>query len=184
MLVNHIENSYSNQLIEKAAKIKLLICDVDGVLSDGKVYWSNQGDEIKNFDIKDGLGIKLLQKAGIEVAVITGRDSKIVDFRANELGIKHVYQGRLDKRATFNQLLDELKLDAEQVAHVGDDLPDLPLMQLAGLGICVADAYHFVKQHADWITENKGGQGAVRNIADLILFSQNKLSDILKSYLL
>ena len=179
----YFENKYSETLVAKAAKIKLLICDVDGVLSDGKVYLTNQGDELKNFNIKDGLGIKLLQKSGIEVAIITGRKSAIVDYRAKELAIKYVFQGQVDKRATFNQLLLELNLLPDQVAHVGDDLPDLPLMKLAGLGICVADAYPFVSQNADWITENRGGEGAVRNIADLLLFSQNKLNDILLSYL-
>ncbi len=181
--IKSLENKFDKALLAKAAKIKLLICDVDGVLSDGKVYLTNQGEELKNFNIKDGLGIKLLQKSGIEVAIITGRKSAIVDFRAKELGIKYVFQGQLDKRATFNQLLLELNLLPEQVAHVGDDLPDMPLMQIAGLGISVADAYHFVSQNADWVTDNKGGEGAVRNIADLILFSQNKLSEMLQSYL-
>ena len=117
---------YSAELIEKAKKIKLLICDVDGVLSDGKVYFGNDGEELKNFNIKDGLGIKLMQRNGIEVAIITGRQSNIVDHRAAELGIKHVYQGRSDKRETYQEILKKLNLNTEQVAHIGDDLPDLP----------------------------------------------------------
>lgn len=174
---------YPEDIIRKASKIKLLICDVDGVLSDGKVYFTNSADEIKNFNIKDGLGIKLLQQSGIEVAIITGRRSAIVERRAEELGIQHIYQGHSDKKAAFAEITTRLKLTNEQVAHIGDDLPDLPLMQLAGLGISVADGYSFVRQHADWVTTNKGGEGAVRDTADLLLFSQGKLANILERYL-
>ena len=175
--------NYSFSVLEKAKKIKLLICDVDGVLSDGKVYFTNQGDELKNFNIKDGLGIKLLMANGIEVAIITGRNSNIVAQRAKELGIKHLFQGQPDKRATFNQLILALNLNPDQVAHIGDDLPDLPLMKLSGLGICVADGYHFVQKNADWITNHIGGEGAVRDVSDLILFAQNKLDNVLNGYL-
>ena len=173
---------YSATLLEKSAKIKLLICDVDGVLSDGKVYFSNAGDEIKNFNIKDGLGIKLLQRSGINVAIITGRQSKIVQRRAEELGITTIYQGHSDKRKAFREILDNEKLQAEEVAHVGDDLPDLPLMKLAGLGICVADGDEFVRQSADWTTQAIGGQGAVREVATLLLHSQGKLDAIHQEY--
>lgn len=183
MLSDNLKGAFSDELLHKASKIKLLICDVDGVLSDGKVFFSNQGAELKNFNIKDGLGIKLLQQSGIDVAIITGRNSAIVAHRAKELGIRYLYQGCVDKRAAFAEMLQQLALTNEQVAHVGDDLPDLPLMQLAGLGISVADAYSFVSQKADWITTHKGGEGAVRDIADLILYSQDKLNDILNSYL-
>jgi len=174
---------YSESLLKKASQIKLLICDVDGVLSDGKVYFSNQGDEIKNFNIKDGLGIKLLQKSDIEVAIITGRQSAIVAQRAKELDIQHIYQGHSDKQAAFDQLLEKLDIEASQVAHIGDDLPDLPLMNRAGLGISVADGYSFVRDNADWITPNNGGKGAVRDVADLLLFSQKKLTSLLNGYL-
>lgn len=174
---------YSAELIEKAKNIKLLICDVDGVLSDGKVYFGNDGEELKNFNIKDGLGIKLMQRNGIEVAIITGRQSNIVEHRATELGIKHVYQGRSDKRATYQEILEKLRLNAEQVAHIGDDLPDLPLMQMSGIGICVADGYAYVQENADWITEKRGGEGAVRDVADLFLFAQGKLEQVQRDYL-
>ncbi len=177
-----LKQSISPLVLEKASQIKLLICDVDGVLSDGKVYFTNQGDELKNFNIKDGLGIKLLQQSGIQVAIITGRQSAIVEHRAHELGIKLLYQGRPDKRATFSEIIQQLNLQPEQVAHIGDDLPDLPLMNLSGLGISVADAYFFVKQQADWITQMPGGSGAVREVADLLLSAQDKLSAILESY--
>jgi len=174
---------YSEEVLEKATKIKLLICDVDGVLSDGKVYFGNDGEELKNFNIKDGLGIKLMQRNGIKVAIITGRQSNIVDHRASELGIELVYQGRSDKRATFDEIARKLNLNHDEIAHVGDDLPDLPLMQKSGLGICVADAYHFLKERADWITKHNGGQGAVRDISDLLLTAQNKIELVLESYL-
>jgi len=178
-MTTEIESSIAT----KAQKIKLLICDVDGVLSDGKVYFSNQGDELKNFNIKDGLGIKLLQNAGIKVAIITGRESQIVAHRAKELGINILFQGRSDKRATFQEIIDSLSLSAEEVAHIGDDLPDLPLMKKAGLGLCVNDAHSFVKQNADWVASKNGGQGAVREAADMLLQAQGKLDDILSSYL-
>ncbi len=175
--------TYPKEVLDKAARIKLLICDVDGVLSDGKVYFGNQQEELKNFNIKDGLGIKLMQQHGIKVAIITGRKSYIVEHRAKELGIDLVFQGRSDKRATFDEIAASLNLSAEEIAHVGDDLPDLPLMKKAGLGICVADAYHYLLQQADWATSHDGGQGAVRDVADLLLTAQHKLDQILESYL-
>ncbi len=173
----------TSNLLKKASKIKLLICDVDGVLSDGKVYFTSNGDELKNFNIKDGLGIKLLQSAGIQVAIITGRQSTIVERRAHELNIKHIYQGNSDKRQTFQNILSSLKLKPEEVAHIGDDLPDLPIMRSSGLGIGVADAHDFVIKNADWVTKAKGGEGAVREVADLLLTAQNKLDSLLNSYL-
>ncbi len=180
LLENH---DYPQDILAKASQIKLLVCDVDGVLSDGKVYFTNQEDEIKNFNIKDGLGIKLLQKNNIAVAIITGRKSKIVEVRAKELGINYLYQGQSNKQSAFDSLLEQLKLNKEQVAHIGDDLPDLPLMKQTGLGISVADGYSFVRQQADWVTSKKGGEGAVREAADLLLFAQNKLDAIYANYL-
>ncbi|PWK47794.1 3-deoxy-manno-octulosonate-8-phosphatase KdsC [Pleionea mediterranea] len=173
----------SESLLLKARQIQLLIMDVDGVLSDGMVYYTNNGDEIKNFNIKDGLGIKLMHQAGIKTAIITGRQSAIVERRAKELGISHIVQGAPDKRNAFQSILAAENLTADQVAHVGDDLPDLPLMQLAGLGIAVKDANWFVRQHADWITDESGGKGAVRNIAELLLTSREQLTDVYHSYL-
>jgi 3-deoxy-D-manno-octulosonate 8-phosphate phosphatase (KDO 8-P phosphatase) len=173
----------SKIVTEKAAAIKLLICDVDGVLSDGKVYYSNQGDEIKSFNIKDGLGIKQLIEQGIQVAIITGRQSEIVERRAKELGINFIFQGRSDKQSAYNEIINTMKINTKQVAHIGDDLPDLPLMQQSGLGVCVADGHFFVRQNADWITKAAGGQGAVRELADLLLYSQQRLEPVLNKYL-
>lgn len=173
----------SEKLLAKARNIQLLIMDVDGVLSDGKVYYSNNGDELKNFNIKDGLGIKLLHQAGIKTAIITGRQSAIVERRAKELNISHVFQGKSDKKAAYRAILQQEGLSPEQVAHVGDDLPDLPLMSMSGLGIAVQDANWFVRQHADWITSNPGGSGAVRDIAELLLTSRDQLQSSYTAYL-
>lgn len=177
------KQDYSSELLARAAKIQLLIMDVDGVLSDGKVYYTNGGEEIKNFNIKDGLGIKLLHQNHIKTAIITGRQSDIVARRAAELGITSVFQGKSNKRDAFQQLLEQHQLEPSQVAHVGDDLPDLPLMQLAGLGIAVSDANWFVKHNADWTTPSAGGQGAVRDIAELLLSSRNLLEQVYQDYL-
>lgn len=173
----------SEKLLEKARNIECLIMDVDGVLSDGKVYYSNEGDEVKTFNIKDGLGIKLLHEAGIKTAIITGRQSAIVERRAKELGISHLFQGKKDKRAAFNDILQAENLEPSQVAHVGDDLPDLPLMKSAGLGIAVNDANWFVRQEADWVTPSNGGEGAVRHIAELLLTSRDLLNSTYQSFL-
>ena len=174
---------YSAALINKAKKIKLLICDVDGVLSDGKIYFGNQDEEYKSFNVKDGLGITQLLNNGIQVAIITGRKSKIVERRATELSIRFVFQGKSDKQAAYLEAIDQLKIEKHQVAHIGDDLPDLPLMKQSGMGISVADGHPFVKQHADWITDNNGGNGAVREVCDLLLSAQQKLAKIHSGYL-
>jgi len=177
------EANYSDSLLSKARQIKLLICDVDGVLSNGKVYYTNQGEEFKSFNIKDGLGIKQLLNNDIQVAIITGRQSAIVEKRANELGIPFIYQGKTDKQAAYQEIVQQLKITDNQVAHVGDDLPDLPLMLRSGLGISVADGYYLVQQKADWVTQKVGGEGAVREISDLILTAQNKLEAVHRKYL-
>jgi 3-deoxy-D-manno-octulosonate 8-phosphate phosphatase (KDO 8-P phosphatase) len=181
--ISDLVQDYCPTILDKAKLIKLVICDVDGVLSNGKVYFGNDNEELKSFNIKDGLGIKQLLNNGIQVAIITGRESKIVARRANELGITHIYQGKKDKIASYDKILSDLKLTQKQVAHVGDDLPDIPLMNRSGLGICVSDAHFFVKQNADWSTSSIGGNGAVREISDMLLYSQEKLHDILKTYL-
>ncbi|PHS19672.1 MAG: 3-deoxy-manno-octulosonate-8-phosphatase KdsC [Kangiella sp.] len=179
----NLAQNYSQDLLNKAKAIKLVICDVDGVLSNGKVYFGNENEELKSFNIKDGLGIKQLLNNGIQVAIITGRESNIVSRRSKELGISHVYQGKKDKIASYDEILVSLNLKPDQVAHVGDDLPDIPLMNRSGLGICVSDAHFFVKQNADWSTSSIGGDGAVREISDLLLYSQGKLQSILENYL-
>jgi len=159
--------------IEAAAKqIKLLICDVDGVFSDGSIYLGNDKEELKTFNTKDGFGIKALINSGVEVAIITGRTSNIVKDRMASLTVPHIYQGMEDKITGFNQLLADLNLVANEVAYIGDDFPDIPVMKEVGLAVAVADAHPYVKQIAHLTTTLKGGRGAVRELTDLIIMTQ------------
>jgi len=161
----------------RAQQIKLLICDVDGVFSDGRIYLGNDGEELKAFHTKDGYGIKALLNAGISVAIITGRDSAIVERRMRGLGINHIYQGQADKFSVYQQLLTELALAPDQVAYIGDDMVDKVVMDHCGLGIAVNDAHPALLLDCDYQTFIKGGFGAVRESCDLILASQHKLDD-------
>jgi 3-deoxy-D-manno-octulosonate 8-phosphate phosphatase (KDO 8-P phosphatase) len=170
-------------VVEKAKKLKLLILDVDGVLTDGKLFFDNQGNEYKSFHARDGHGIKLLRQTGVEVAVISGRKSNSVALRMKSLGIEHVYQGHEDKRAAFNEIIGKVGITPEQAAHVGDDLLDLPIMIRAGLAIAVADANFAVKQRADWCTTLPGGQGAVREVCDFIMQAQGRFDEVVSAYL-
>ncbi len=162
---------------DKAKAIQLLVLDVDGVLSDGSLLYSNDGNEVKAFYTPDGLGIKLLQSTGISVAIITGRQSEIVARRATELGINTVVQGRDDKLAALQELLKDMDLPLAQVAYMGDDLPDLSAIQACGLGMTVADGDDFVAEHADWRSRHDGGRGAVREACEFILQAQGKLDE-------
>jgi len=166
--------SMANQA--RALKIKLLICDVDGVFSDGRIYLGNQGEELKAFHTKDGFGIKAILNAGINVAVITGRQSHIVENRMQALGVPYIYQGKEDKLTVYQSLLEKLNLTPDNVAYIGDDVVDLPAIKDCGLGIAVQDAHPLVKQEADLITYTKGGFGAVREICDLFLQCHNLLN--------
>lgn len=164
-------------VIEKAAKIHLLICDVDGVMSDGLIYMGNNGEELKAFNVRDGYGIRCLLTSGVEVAIITGRKAKLLADRAITLGITHLYQGQSDKLLAYRELLDKLVLRPEQVAYIGDDLIDWPVMAEVGLSVAVADAHPLLLPKADYITQIAGGRGAVRELCDLILLAQDKLDD-------
>jgi len=170
-------------LKERAANIRMLVLDVDGVLTDGKLYFDHAGNELKAFNTRDGMGMKALQRAGIDVAVITGRKSGAVEHRMAQLGIQHVYQGREDKLEAFLELLEVTGLDAGQVCFAGDDWIDLPVLLRAGLAVSVADAEDHVKQQAHWITRRNGGDGAVREICNLILAAQEKEQTILDEIL-
>jgi 3-deoxy-D-manno-octulosonate 8-phosphate phosphatase (KDO 8-P phosphatase) len=170
-------------VLEKASRIRLAIFDVDGVLTDGNLYLGNNGEELKAFNIKDGLGIKLLMQSGVEVGVITGRSSKLVAQRMESLGVKYVYQGRLEKLPAYLELLTELELKPEQVAYVGDDLIDLPLMRRTGLAVAVQDAHSLVKQHAHWQTSLPGGRGAVREVCELLMKAQGTLDKTYQAFL-
>ena len=170
-------------ITEKAKKLKLLILDVDGVLTDGKLFFDHQGNEYKSFHARDGHGIKLLRQTGVEVAVISGRKSNSVALRMKNLGIEHVYQGHENKRAAFNEVIEKIGITSEQAAHVGDDLLDLPIMIRVGLSIAVADANFAVKQRADWCTTLPGGHGAVREVCDFIMQAQRHFDEVVNAYL-
>ena len=170
------------EAIQKARAIKLLVLDVDGVLTDGRLWYGNSGEELKAFNIQDGLGIKLLQRAGVEVAIITGRTSQLVARRGAELGIKHIVQGREDKLVALRALCTELNIELSEIAYAGDDLPDLSAIAAVGLGIAVANAMPYVAQYAAHKTVRCGGDGAVREICDLIIQAQGKFEALLEQY--
>lgn len=173
---------YPSAIIEAAKNIKLVLLDVDGVLTDGRLYYGNSGEELKAFDIQDGLGIKLLQKGDIKVGIITGRRSALLQRRAEELAISPLVQGREDKWLALNEMMENLGVSLEEIAFVGDDLPDLAVIKRVGLGITPANGSHIVASQADWQTKNSGGDGAVREVAELILSAQDKLESILAAY--
>ncbi|WP_133139197.1 3-deoxy-manno-octulosonate-8-phosphatase KdsC [Legionella genomosp. 1] len=171
-----------NNLVEKAKKIRCLVSDVDGVLTDGLLFLDNHGNELKAFNVQDGMGLKLLMAAGIDVAVITTSRNKVIDHRMEQLGITHYFKGQVDKRQAFTTLCETLGYSLEEIAYVGDDLPDLPIIQQVGLGIAVANAVPQVKEFACWQTKQSGGNGAVREVCDLILEAQNKFDAALERY--
>ena len=177
-----MNENYPSNVLKSAQKIKLLLLDVDGVLTDGRLYYGNSGEELKAFDIQDGLGIKLLQSAGIKVGIITGRSSDLVKRRAKELSIDPVIQGREDKLTALNELLKDMNFNIEEIAFVGDDLPDLAVVRRVGLGITPANGNHILASQALWETKKSGGNGAVREVAELILIAQGKLESLLASY--
>jgi 3-deoxy-D-manno-octulosonate 8-phosphate phosphatase (KDO 8-P phosphatase) len=162
--------------------IKVLILDVDGVLTDGRVIYTDSGEEIKRFDVRDGHGLKLLMRSGIEVILLTGRESKVVLHRARDLGIKHVYQKALNKIEVYKTILAERNLENKEVGFVGDDLIDLPVLRKAGFSAAVPDAVQEVKEIVDYITTKRGGEGAVREICELLLKAQNKWEALTEKY--
>lgn len=171
-------------LLARAQPIRLLALDVDGVLTDGHLRYtaSPERDGDKIFHVRDGLGLKLLMQHGIEIALITGRCSPAVDRRAQELGIQHVTQGRDDKWAVLDALMEKRRFSRQEVAYCGDDLPDLGAIMQAGLGISVADAPDYIRQRADYVTQACGGQGAVREICELLLMAQGGWHDIISAH--
>ena len=159
---------------EKAARIKLVFLDVDGVMTDGRITINDRGEETKSFDVKDGYGLKMLVSCGVEVVIISARRSQVVEHRARDLGIEEVYQGVTDKKALCNRLIKDRGLNKQQVCCLGDDLPDLAMFTESGLRITVADAVEEVREAADFITGRKGGFGAVREACEWILKCQGK----------
>ncbi len=170
-------------ILEKAAQIRLVVFDVDGVLTDGSLFLGDDGQEYKAFHSRDGLGMKMLHRSGVEIGIITARESEVVRHRMASLDIEHVYQGRLEKLPAFEDLVAKLGLAAEQAAYVGDDVVDLPVLRRAGLAIAVADAHPLVKQHAHWQTPHPGGHGAARDVCELIMEAQNTLDAQLQRFL-
>ena len=169
--------------LERAAQVKLMIFDVDGVLTDGGLYYGDQGEMFKRFNVLDGAGIKLLQKFGVETAIITARQSEIVNQRAAGLGITHVHQGAHDKRVVFEQLAARLGLTTAQCGFIGDDLIDLPILIRVGFAASVANCHPEVRQRVHYVTRHGGGHGAVREVCDLILHAQGHYEAALSSYL-
>lgn len=164
---------YPDKLIQKAAKIKLLILDVDGVLTDNRLYYSNDGNELKTFYTRDGHGMVMLRKSGVQMAIITGRQSELVAKRAKDLKIDHLYQGVPDKLPSFQALMSEIGISNEEVAYIGDDILDLPILMRVGLSITPSDGEDEVKSRVDYVSPHKGGNGVVREICEMIMKSQD-----------
>lgn len=170
-------------VLNKAKQVKCLICDVDGVLTDGFLYLNDLGVESKAFSVQDGMGLKLLLSAGIEVAVITTANNGVIEHRMKQLGVKHYYKGQVEKETAYEQLKATLGLADDDFAYVGDDLPDLPIIRRVGFGVAVANAVRQVREFADWQTSLAGGQGAVRELCDMILTAQDKADAAIEQYL-
>lgn len=173
----------SSLALDKAAQVKLAVFDVDGVLTDGRLTYISEGEASKTFHVQDGLGLQLLIQGGCEVAIISARTSDIVSRRMDDLGITRVYQGVVDKGAMLSEIMNELCLARSNIAYTGDDLVDLPAFRQAGLAIAVANAHALVKQRADWVTHRAGGEGAVREVCEMILTAQDALDPLLRQYL-
>lgn len=170
-------------ILERARDIELLIFDVDGVLTDGSLFFGDDGQEYKAFNSRDGHGIKMLQKHGVQCAIITGRTSKVVEHRMNNLGIELLYQGQHDKTRGYADLIEQTGMQHKQVAYVGDDVVDLPVMRLVGLAIAVQDAHPWVLKHAHWQTPSTGGRGAARDVCEMLMEARGVLTMELESYL-
>ena len=168
---------------ERASSIQVVIFDVDGVLTDGSLFLGDDGQEYKAFNSRDGHGMVMLAQGGVTLAIITGRSSEVVRIRMESLGVEHVLQGRREKLPAYEELKQQLNVDDHQVAYVGDDVVDLPVMRRVGLAVAVADAHPLVLEHAHWRTRNPGGRGAAREVCELILRAQGKLDALLAAYL-
>ncbi len=172
-----------NDVTNRAKKVRIVIFDVDGVLTDGSLFIGDDGQEYKAFNSRDGHGMVMLQHTGIKLAIITGRTSEVVRIRMEGLGIEHVYQGRRDKLPAYEDLKQTLGVDDEAIAYVGDDIVDLPIMRRAGLPIAVADAHPLVLEHAVWHTSSPGGRGAGRDVCEMIMDAQGTLTEMMQRYL-
>jgi 3-deoxy-D-manno-octulosonate 8-phosphate phosphatase (KDO 8-P phosphatase) len=178
--LKQILSKYSKEQVKKAKDIKAIFFDVDGVLTDGKIIYDDNGVESKQFNVMDGYIIGHLKKAGIIVGIITGRDSKVVSLRATELKLDFCHQGIVDKLSVFEKLIEFHKLKKKHVAYIGDDINDLTTLRACGFSVCPADAISYVKTQVDLVTMSNGGQGVVREVADLVLAAQGLMDKILK----
>ncbi|WP_374348268.1 3-deoxy-manno-octulosonate-8-phosphatase KdsC [Chitinimonas sp.] len=170
-------------MLERAQAIRLMIFDVDGVMTDGSLYYTDAGEELKAFNSLDGHGLKMLRQSGVQLAIITGRTSRLVEHRARNLGIDHLIQGAHNKLASFQQLLADTGMDASQCGYMGDDVIDLPVMRRVAFAIAVPDSPTLVRQHAHYVTGARGGQGAVREACEIIMQAQGTLETQLAPYL-
>ena len=169
-------------IVEKLKKVKMLILDVDGVMTDGNIIMDSDGRELKNFNVRDGHGLVMIQRHGIRVAILTGRTSTVVEHRARDLKITEVYQGALNKKEIFPQILEKNSLEPEEIAYLGDDIVDIPVMRMVGFSAAVADALELVKKCADYVTVHRGGQGAVREICEMLLMVQGYWPEVAVRY--
>jgi 3-deoxy-D-manno-octulosonate 8-phosphate phosphatase (KDO 8-P phosphatase) len=176
--INTLYGPKSKSIMDRLTRLKLLVCDVDGVFSDGRIYLGNQGEELKAFHTRDGYGVKALVNIGIQVAVITGRCSTIVEQRMGALGVQHIIQGCEKKEQALEILQKKLGIAKDTTAAIGDDMPDIGMFNCAGLAIAVADAHPFVQKSAVYITQFGGGRGAVREVCDLILHAKGQINEI------
>ena len=178
-----MKGALKGEAAEKARAVRLLVLDVDGVLTDGRLIYADDGSEAKAFDVKDGHGIKLLQRSEVAVAIVTGRTSGVVEHRARNLGIELVYQGMLDKTRALDDIIEKTGLDAGELAYVADDVVDIPFMRKVGFAVAVADATDEVRARADYVTTRPGGRGAVREVCELILKAQGNWDRVMARYL-
>lgn len=170
-------------ILERASRIKLVVFDVDGVLTDGGLFIGDDGQEYKAFNSRDGHGMTMIQQTGVTIGIITGRTSEVVRIRMESLGIEHIYQGKRDKLPAYEELKQALRIADEHVAYVGDDVVDIPIMRRVGLAIAVADAHPLVQRHAHWQTRSPGGRGAGRDVCELIMEAQGNLDAMMARYL-
>jgi len=173
----------TSDLTARAKAIRLLVLDVDGVMTDGRLYYADNGVELKAFDIQDGLGLRMLGASGVSIAVISGRRSHALELRAQNLGLVHVFQGVSDKLAVFEQILTRFALKASAAAAIGDDLPDLPVLRRCGLAVCVPAAPGLIRDHAHYVTQHAGGRGALRELCELIMTAQGTLEAQLHEFM-
>jgi 3-deoxy-D-manno-octulosonate 8-phosphate phosphatase (KDO 8-P phosphatase) len=182
MIEIKMRNITRRELLKAARKVRLLILDVDGVLTDGSIVLDNEGNEFKSFHVRDGHGIRMLLKSGIHVALITGRFSKVVERRAHELGITDVYQKCFDKEAAYMQLAGKYSLGDQEIAYVGDDITDIAVLRKCGFPVTVADAEAGVRPFVRMVTKKGGGRGAVREVCNLLLRAKGLWKDIMDGY--